>query len=216
MSIQGISLHSFFKAGPLREAISGVLAAGKVDVEVLLLDPDSDQARFRSYRERLFGSPLQAYEDFLQTGDHEKSDLYHDTRRTVDNVNDTIANLRRGKGNTWQPRLTLGLYDTAPGCFVLRVDDSVFVEQYHYGKIAKETHAILGKDMPLVEYARTPSQICEKVYTKESNPLRRPFDLLVDHFGYALAQAKKVELSAMAGEGAAESQHAADGASRRS
>jgi len=116
----------------------------------------------------------------------------------------------------WKPRLTLGLYDTAPACLVLRIDDCVLVEQYHYGKIAKETRAIFGKDMPLVEYARKPDRISEKLYEKnESNPLRRPFVLLVNHFEYALARAEKVDLFTTVRADAAQQQHAADRASRR-
>jgi hypothetical protein len=215
VSIQGISLHSYFKAGPLRKAISSVLEAGKAAVEVLLINPDSDQARFRSFRERLFVSPGEMYEHYISQGAHDNSDLAHDTRRTIDNIKEMIADLRRGKDATWKPRLALGLYDTAPACFVLRIDDRVLVEQYHYGKIAKETRAILGKDMPLVEYARMPDRISEKVYKNESNSLRRPFDLLVNHFEYVLAQASKVELFATVREDAAQQQPASDGATRR-
>lgn len=85
------------------------------------------------------------------------------------------------------PKLTVGLYASAPACFVLRIDDRVLVEQYHYGKIVpEETPAILGKDMPLFEYwASTP-----ELYKSKSDPLRMPFGLLVDHFEYALAQSR--------------------------
>jgi hypothetical protein len=54
VSIQGISLNSFFKPGALREAISSVLENGIMELQVFLLNPDSDQAKYRSYRERLF------------------------------------------------------------------------------------------------------------------------------------------------------------------
>jgi len=63
----------------------------------------------------------------------------------------------------------------------------VLVEQYHYGKVAAaKTRATLGKDMPLVEYTQEPSRF----YVNDSNPLRRPFDLLVDHLTYALSHAR--------------------------
>ncbi len=190
VSIQGISLISYFKVGALREVLSGILEASKVDVEVLLLDPLSDQAKLRSYRERLFESPSQSFPDYLATGEHEKSDLYHDTNRTMENIRHMVADIRRKKGAPWTPRLTVKLYDSAPACFVVRIDDHILVEQYHYGKIAADTRAILGKDMPLVEYGLSPSSL----YVDESDPLRRPFGLLEDHLRYALAQARSVDV----------------------
>lgn len=191
VSIQGISLNSFFKPGALREAVSGVLETGKAELEILLLDPDSEQAKYRSYRERLFVSEDQDYKSYLNQGEHEKSELYQDTNRTIQNIRHMIEDIGRRKDDSkWMPRLKVGLYGSAPACFILRVDDRVLVEQYHYGKIVRETRAILGKDMPLVEYSEAPSQL----YKDESNPLRRPFGLLVDHFNYALAQARKLKL----------------------
>lgn len=78
------------------------------------------------------------------------------------------------------------LYRTAPSCFILIVDDRVLVEQYHFGKAVppesrvedQETPPILGKDMALVEYARTSSALVE---VDES---RHPCDLLEDHFRF--------------------------------
>ncbi len=190
ISIQGISLNSYFKVGALREVLSTILEEGNADVEVLLLNPESRQAKLRSYRERLFESSEQSYNDYLEKGDHEKSDLYHDTNRTIENILHMVAEIRRRKGDGWAPRLTVGLYDSAPSCFVLRIDDHILVEQYHYGKIVRETRAILGKDMPLVEYRDAPSPL----YEDQSDALRRPFGLLVDHFRYALAQARILDV----------------------
>jgi len=193
---------------PLREVLSGILEDGKVDVEVLLLDALSSQAKLRSYRERLFESPNQSYEDYLVTGEHEKSELYHDTNRTAENIRHMVADIRRKKGDSWTPRLTVKRYDSAPACFVLRIDDRILVEQYHYGKVAADTRAILGKDMPLVEYGPSPSSL----YADESDPLRRPFGLLEDHFKYALARAQSMDV----GVEAAQQGDAADSAARRS
>jgi hypothetical protein len=190
VSVQGISLNSFFKPGALREAVSSVLENGKAELEVLLLDPDSEQAQYRSYRERLLVSADQGYEGYMKDGEHKKSELYQDTNRTIQNIRYMVEDIRRRKGSSWAPHLTVGLYASAPACFVLRVDDRLLVEQYHYGKIVRETRAILGKDMPLVEYCEAPSRL----YEDESNPLRRPFGLLADHFEYALAQARKLKL----------------------
>jgi hypothetical protein len=190
VSIQGISLNSFFKPGELREAVSSVLEEERAEVEVLLLDPESEQAKYRSYRERLFVSGDENYDTYLSRGQHERSELYYDTNRTIRNIQEMVEDIRRRKGRDWVPRLTVALYASAPACFILRVDDRVLVEQYHYGKIVRQTRAILGKDMPLFEYCETPSTL----YREESDPLRRPFGLLVDHFQYAMAQARRLEV----------------------
>jgi hypothetical protein len=191
VSLQGISLHSFFRPGELREAISGLLEQGEVAVDVLLLDPDSLQAQYRSYREQLFISEDQTFEQYLEQKQHEKSELFHDTLRTIEHIRHMVEDIRRRKaGTTWEPRLTVALYASAPACFLLRIDDRMLVEQYHYGKIAPQTRSILGKDMPLFEYRRSSARL----YEDESDPLRRPFDLLVNHLEYAQARARRVDV----------------------
>lgn len=191
VSIQGVSLNSFFKPGALREAVSGVAENGVAELELLLLDPDCEQAKYRSYRERLFVSPGENYDDYLRQGDHEKSDLYRDTKRTIENIGQMVSDVGHTKDEGWTPKLKVGIYQSAPACFVLRIDDRILVEQYHYGKIAApQTRAILGKDMPLVEYSQKPSEL----YIDDSDPSRRPFDLLVDHLMFVLAQASMLKV----------------------
>lgn len=188
VSILGISLNSFFKTGALREAISGVIDKG-TELEVLILDPESEQAKYRSYRERLFVAPNQSYDDYLNSGEHKNSDLFHDTNRTIQNIRHMISDLHDRKSMNWVPRLSLGLYKSAPACFVLRIDDRILIEQYHYGKSEeKNTRSILGKDMPLFEYCKSSSLICE------SDPLRSPFDLIENHLDFVSAQSKVVDL----------------------
>jgi hypothetical protein len=180
-----------------------VLENTKAELQILLLDPDSEQAKYRSYRERLFVSTEQSFDSYLQSGEHEKSDLYHDTKRTIEFIRDMVNDVRRTKtagSASWSPRLEVGLYASAPACFVLRVDDRVLVEQYHYGKVVRHTRAVLGKDMPLFEYAEAPSSL----YQDGSDPLRRPFRLLVDHFEYALAQSRRVDIGDRVAHPAAE------------
>jgi hypothetical protein len=83
-------------------------------------------------------------------------------------------------------------YSSAPGCFIVRVDDTVLVEQYLYGKIER-THSakkeILGKDMPLFEFKKDTSQ---KAKFYEDLGQRNPFNLVADHFTFAWRLAKRV------------------------
>lgn len=190
VSIQGISLHSFFEPGPLGEALTILLENGKSDLEILLLDPDSEQAKFRSYKERLLSFEDQRYEEFLKEGEHEKSLLYTHTERTIQNIRCMVSDIRKSRGSNWAPRLKLGLYSSAPSCFVLRIDNRILVEQYHYGKLLKEKRAILGKEMPLMEFCHTPSRL----YEEESDPVRRPFGLLVDHLKYVSLMSRTIDV----------------------
>jgi hypothetical protein len=194
VSIQGISLHSFFEHGPLCEALTILVENKKADLEVLLLDPKSDQAQYRSFKESLLSFKDQKFETFLHEGEHEKSLLYTHTERTIQSIRCMVNDIRKSKGSNWVPRLKLALYDSAPSCFVLRIDNRVFVEQYHYGKIQKEKRGILGKEMPLMEFCQTPS----KLYEKESDPFRRPFALLVDHLKYVLSLSRIVDFDSSA------------------
>lgn len=190
--IQGVSLKSYFEPGTLRESLSKLLYEGKVEIRILLLDPESEQAKYRSYRESLFEQPEQNYEDYISLGEHEKSDLYHDTNQTIKRIGVMVSDIRRHrKEEDWAPNLTVAFYDTAPSCFVLKIDDRLFSEQYHYGKVARKTKAILGKDMPLFEYSNEPSRL----YEKTSNPLRMPFALLDDHLDFVIKQAATKDIS---------------------
>ena len=110
------SLNSFFKQGKLREALSLILENNRAEIEVLLLDPISEQAEYRSYREHLIVAPDQSFDEYLKSGEHKQSDLYHDTRRTLDNIQNMITNIRRKKDNDWQPKLKVKL-STRPKVF---------------------------------------------------------------------------------------------------
>ena len=254
--IQGISLHSFFDYGNLFQAIARLVDRGDIDIKVLLLDPDSEQACYRSFREHLFLDPTMTFNDFRSDPAlHRNSRLYRDTQTTIDNINNAIirkaylfsvgldfvgeldtgqlsAQLRQqflehGEALASQAQVTveqagsewtivdagkkyliltksenqtltvyskandnfqMRLYSSAPACFMLMVDDSVLVEQYHYGKILPQGDqgdfpVILGKDMPLLEYTRTPSDLFD-TDPFGIDPLRNPYKLLENHFAF--------------------------------
>lgn len=178
--LQGISLKSFFEPGKLHAALRRAMRRDEVDVRILLLDPDCEQARFRSYREHDFsdhcGVRYQSFAEYEQAVDcHAESTLARDTHNTINKI-------RRSIGG--EPAKQTRLYSTAPSCFVLIVDDSILVEQYHLGKAVppefrledQGAPPILGKDMALVEYAKRPSELVE------IDDARHPLDLLEDHF----------------------------------
>lgn len=181
--IQGVSLHSFFDFGDLFKAIAELLDGGDVDIRVLLLDPDSDQAYYRSFREHLFENPQMTFKDFQSRPTHHQgSRLYLETNATINNI--------RAIAPEANDKFQVKLYASAPACFLLMVDESVLVEQYHFGKLLPEEHrggfpVVLGKDMPLIEYSETPSGLFK------SDPLRNPFKLLENHFRFVFERCSR-------------------------
>jgi hypothetical protein len=178
--LQGISLKSFFEPGKLYAELRQALKRNDVDVRILLLNPDSEQARYRSYREHDFSdhcaTHYTSYTEYQQAVEcHADSTLSHDTRTTIKKIRGSL-----GSACANQARL----YSTAPSCFVLIVDNVVLVEQYHLGKAVPSEFRledqgvppILGKDMALVEYSKQPSVLVDQ------DESRHPYDLLVDHF----------------------------------
>lgn len=205
--IQGISLHSFFKTGELLREISNLAEGGSVEVNVLLLDPDCEQAKHRSYRESLFVDEGQSFAQYKQSVHHQKSDLYQDTMRTINNIKDMAAGIATRQGGKALEEFRVRLYDSATGCFMLRVDDTVLIEQYHYGKIVPAPYrgsapVILGKDMPIFEYAASGSRLYDEEMD-EAMKLRNPFGLLEDHFAFAFKQGKPLHVLGLARGGGA-------------
>lgn len=189
VSIQGISLHSFFmRSNPeLYQVISSLIMNDNVDVELLLLDPECEQAVIRGYREWSFdnaGAPRERYS--ADGGNaHRRSLLFMDTQSAKSTLERMVRDIAERKPPGWAPRLKAGFYKSAPHCFMLRVDDLVLIEQYHYGKLPDREHGarvILGKDLPLIEYTKSPASVFE--HTK-----KLPFALLESHFDFALQEA---------------------------
>lgn len=181
MYIQGISLRSYFDGRELNRAIRDLVEAGNVEVKVLLLHPDSEQARYRSYREYLLNKPPLTFEAYQQDPElHKTSDLYRDTQRTIERI------------LSLQPhaKFQFRLYNSAPTNFMLLVDDTVIVEQYHYGDLrsprVSTVSNILGEDTTLFEYT------CESRHMKEQADLYgspqqvqvRMLELMQNHFEF--------------------------------
>jgi len=187
--LQGISLHSFFnRSNPrLYQLISALLMKDQVEVEVLLLNPASEQALFRAYRESSFDNQAVTRAEYFddQTGAHRTSALYLETMASKAAIEFLVREISLKKPDSWRPKLKAGFYDSSPFFFMIRIDDSVLVEQYHYGKLPDDLYGarvILGKDLPLIEYTRTPSDLFDQTR-------RTPFALLESHFDFALRDA---------------------------
>ena len=73
---------------------------------------------------------------------------------------------------------------------MMRVDDSVLVEPYLYGKITPpgKTPAVPGKDMPIFEFPKQGSPLLGRM------ELRMPFYLLEDHFNFAWDNSERISI----------------------
>lgn len=183
--IQGISLHSYFagRDSALFIQLQQLASNPSLDIKILILDPDSEQALYRSYREHLFDDQNITFEKYCSDKSlHKRSRLYVNTKETIANIKQSIS-----------PHInktdSIRLYDSTPSCFLLIIDDAFFVEQYHYGKIlpaeakTDKKSIILGKDMPLFEYS-VPSNLYDE--SKSDDESKRPstLELLDNHFQF--------------------------------
>ena len=178
--IQGISLNSTLgtenQSDDLIPTITNLVNHG-IEVKILLLDPESEQAKFRAFREWYLDEP-QSQVKFEKYGQdlHRRTKLYSDTKRTIQRLTRVQQNVRS---------CTLGVkkYNAAPCCYMFLVDNSVLVEQYVYGTVTRdksdgEGPSILGNEMPLVEYVSQPRDVYD------ARPGRCVFEMMKDHFNF--------------------------------
>lgn len=156
IAVVGISLSSYITPGSI--LISGFDMKEKLNrsIRLLLLNPLSKQAKYRGAKES--NHPYKGYTLAI----HKQHRLYNDTMASIREVDRlaTLENPIRGK-----------LYSSAPSCFCFITEESIFIEQYHYGQTAaakrvKET--VLSRVVPVIEY------------TKDSTV----YSLMKDHFDY--------------------------------
>lgn len=179
--IQGISLRSYFDGRDLNRAIKTLVEAENVDVKVLLLHPDSEQARYRSYREYLLNKPPLTFETYQQNPElHKNSDLYRHTNQTIEGI------------LSLQPhaKFRFRLYNSAPTNFMLLIDNTLIVEQYHYGDLrsprASTVSNILGEDTTIFEYTCEPTYMEEQanLYSSPPHIQVRMLELMQNHFEF--------------------------------
>ncbi|GEM_PF-6284059 len=135
VDIIGISLRTFFQGGGmLNRAVNTLLQSSiqgrhlSTQWRVLVIDPICNQARLRSRREE------------MPSTDHEDGNLYREVNNTIEIV--------RNQYEEHGANVKLHIYSGTPACFILIVDDVLFVEQYHYGRVRGQRVAEL---VPLVE-----------------------------------------------------------------
>jgi hypothetical protein len=198
--IQGITLKAFFDpSSRLAVSLAKRIKNQKDgdDIQILLLDPDCDQAKVRAYREYLLNHPAIPFDDFTQHHYVNNSLLWR-------HLEETKARIEAIE-QRYQKQI-MALYRTPPHMFVLIGDNAAFVEQYTFGKLTArepdlEVDVVLGSDMPLIEYRRMIDPVYaraleilrtrEPELTEQMRPL--PYPLLESHFSYAWNQARSAK-----------------------
>jgi hypothetical protein len=129
-----------------------VCLEGQCDVRILLIDPDCDQAWFRSYREYLILNPEGTVERFENTDRFNKR-LVRDTIDSITEIKQLRKELEKGGKGT---KFSAKMFRSAPEAFLFLTDKSVIIEQYHYGKAGSEESVrrreTLEGEVPLIEY----------------------------------------------------------------
>lgn len=130
----GISFRDFFNdLGLLSDVTEKLMKNENVHFEILLINPFSTQAGYRAERE--------AKEPYSKVEDHFVSTLFQDIQKCTKNFEKTDSN-----------RIAVRFYSTAPSCMLIFVDQSVFVETYHYGRAG--VGGLKGGKIPILEFRK--------------------------------------------------------------
>ena len=175
--IQGLSLNPMF-ARELDEAMNELVQRRDIpDVRLLILDPQCEQARLKSYREYVSRHALSddppELERYLREGDefHQNSKIYQAIMGNMQRLRELL----RGTGVGGAPsHVKVRCYSSAPVAYVLIADGHALVEQYHFGKQGFSLWSAelqLTEEMPLLEYRRV---------SRQTPP--HPFAIIEDHY----------------------------------
>lgn len=181
--IKGVSLHSFFRHGDLFTAIINACKRG-VTVKVLLVEPNCEEARYRSFREyRILHkqATLAEFTDSIQKNER----LYSDTVASIQFIE---KQRKLHDLNTLDARL----YFSAAEAFCLLTDESVIVEQYHYGTISPDPYeSSLGGDVPVIEYKNFTAEDEDIHLLTGRDKVKDPYLLFKDHFNFVFEHCSK-------------------------
>jgi len=181
--IKGVSLHSFFRHGDLFTAIINAYKRG-VTVKVLLVEPNCEEARYRSFREYRILHKQATLAEFTETIQKNER-LYSDTVASIQFI-------KKQRKLHDLNNLNARLYFSAAEAFCLLTDESVIVEQYHYGTISPDPYeSSLGGDVPVIEYKNfTPEDEDIHLLTGRDK-VKDPYLLFKDHFNFVFEHCSK-------------------------
>jgi len=135
----GISQRDFFNdAGKMFQLAENALHNDFLQFEILLVDPFSAQAGLRSERE----SQTKEEQEYQTVDEHFTSTLFQDMQKCTRTLMRFIE--------PQNDRVQVRLYSTAPSCMLIFINESVFVETYHYGRSG--VGGLKGGKVPVLEF----------------------------------------------------------------
>ena len=174
--IKGITLKSFFDYGELFDDIADCCSNKTLDIKILIINPKSEQAKYRSFREYLISNKEISIDNFDDELRKEQR-LYKEIRETFRRILDFIDELKEKTANL---KISVNFFNSSTESFSLITDDFVVLEQYHYGMVKpggpnKIKRRILGGNFPVIEYKRKGTS---------EDTVDDPFSLMKDHFNF--------------------------------
>ncbi len=134
------------------------------DIKLLLIDPESEQAKMRSFREHIIQSPRYGdlYSDFLQKDIWKESILFRHTTKSITNAKRLKRQLdyERDQEKIFPNQsLDVKKFFAAPDSSIIITDTAVLFEPLHYGSqraVFSSQHQgkILSGDMPMLEFTK--------------------------------------------------------------
>ena len=188
--LKGITLHSFFgdfRNGELFDAFRKVVVRPGLKTRVLLIDPECEQAKIRSFREHLVRFPHANWEEFCSKYIYKEEYLYLHVNKSVENLLSLCEELKLD--NEYHD-IGIRKFISAPESFILMTEEAVLVEQYHYGKIRvqkRDNETIQSKllwgDVPVIEYSKSKKLLASELPDKNIHHLfENHFDYVYNNF----------------------------------
>jgi hypothetical protein len=173
--IQGVSLAPMFRPR-LERAMHDLFAKSDVDTRLLILDPECEEAYYKSFRDHLVGDRSAA--SGLTFEGYRSDQSLHASSALCSNIRYSAEQVRSLASDTAAANLRVRYYSCAPNSFVLIADDVALVEQYHYGKAphARRNVLQLTQEMPLFEYQHPRTRLFERRQDVD------PFEVVEDSF----------------------------------
>ncbi len=154
----GISLREYFVPSghyyrDMEEVLDGVIKSKDKSIQILLINPYSEQATIRAERE--------SEKPFSDQNRYEDSGLYADVWQAIRYLSGWEKDLSQGEkttqivssehqNSTSEPRrIEARVYNSAPACFLVITDKHTYIEQYHYGM---PKSGLVGGNFPLLKF----------------------------------------------------------------
>lgn len=161
--IIGIALGDFFNGGRLYDAMRTRIEENRCNIHIkaLLLNPLSRAARERARVEN--------GEIYYDIPTYYNCRLFTDITGSMNSIKDLLDKI---KTNGFNCKMEIKFYDTDPQLYMIMINNNLFLEQYHLGKL---NIGCIGRHVPVLE-------VEEKVF--EDKEVISYYSVTKKHFDY--------------------------------